>query len=80
LRLKQRFPVLTGEIESIIAAFNEEVYGEIILNDHQLTGAHVAWRRLRSPLYWPSRLRAWFRRPLDQENGSRSFPGIQQNT
>jgi len=79
LRLKRRFPVLTREIESIIGAFNEEVYGEIILNDRQLTVAQTSWRRLRNPRYWPSRLRAWFRRSVDRENGSDSFSGIQQN-
>ena len=77
LRLKQRFPVFKNEIESIIGVFNEEVYGEIILSRQQLTLAQAAWRRLRSPLHWPSRLRSWFRRPLDRESGSSSFSRIQ---
>ncbi len=65
LRLRDRFPVLKTEIESIVVAFNEEVYGETILDDHQLTSARSAWHRLRSPLLWPTRVKAWFRRPLD---------------
>jgi hypothetical protein len=28
-----------------------------------LAMARRAWHRLRSPLHWPSRLRAWFRQP-----------------
>ena len=66
-RLKHRFPVLETEIESIVQAFNEEVYGELNLNENQLTVAQSAWRRLRSPLHWPTRVRAWFRRPLDPQ-------------
>jgi hypothetical protein len=62
-RLKHRFPVLKREIELIIEVFNETVYGEIILNENQLTTAQSAWRRLRSPLHWPLRLKTWFLRP-----------------
>jgi hypothetical protein len=47
----------------IIEVFNETVYGEIILNENQLTTAQSAWRRLRSPLHWPLRLKTWFLRP-----------------
>jgi hypothetical protein len=60
LRLKHRFPSLKGEIGLIIEAFNQEVYGGIILNDRQWVEAMSAWRRLRSPLHWPSRLKNWF--------------------
>jgi hypothetical protein len=66
-RLKHRFPVLGTEIESIVQAFNEEVYGEITLSESQLTIAQSAWRKLRSPFLWPTRVRAWFRRPLDPQ-------------
>jgi len=62
-RLERRFPILKREIELIIQAFNEEVYGEIILNEHQLSMAQSAWRRLLSPLHWPLRLKTWFLRP-----------------
>jgi hypothetical protein len=65
LRLRERFPALKTDFESIIGAFHEEVYGEIILDEHQLTSPRSAWHRLRSPLLWPQRVKAWFRRPLD---------------
>jgi len=67
LRLKNRFPSLKKEIESIIEAFHQEVYGEIILNEEQLAIAESAWRRLRSPRHWPSRLKSWFLRPDPSE-------------
>ena len=42
LRLKNRFPSLKKEVESIIEAFNQEVYAEIILNEQQLAIAESA--------------------------------------
>jgi hypothetical protein len=65
LRLKNRFPSLRKEIESIIEAFNQEVYGEINLNERQLAIAGSAWRRLCSPFHWPSRLKSWLLGPTD---------------
>ncbi len=62
-RLKHRFPVLKREIEFIIEAFNETVYGEIILDENRLTTVQSAWHKLRSPLHWPLRLKSWFFRP-----------------
>ena len=59
LRLMRRFPSLKREIELIIEAFHLEVYGEIVLLDEQFAEARFAWRRLRSPLHWPARLRTW---------------------
>lgn len=69
LRLRRRFPPLNREVEVIIEAFNQEVYGETVLGQRQLTMARLAWRRLRSPLYWPSRLKSWFLRPGEREKG-----------
>jgi hypothetical protein len=63
LRLKNRFPSMKGEIGLIIEAFNQEVYGEINLSDQQWVEAMCAWRRLRSPLRWPWRLKSWFPQP-----------------
>jgi hypothetical protein len=63
LRLKNRFPSLAKEIESIIEAFNQEVYAEIILTEKQLSQVRFALRRLRSPIHWPSRLKSWFLQP-----------------
>ena len=59
-RLKMRFPSLTGEIGGIVEAFNLEVYGEVALDDEQMSVAKRSWRRLRSPRYWPVRLKSWF--------------------
>jgi hypothetical protein len=60
LRLKKHFPSLAGEIEGIVAAFNLAVYGEIVLDDARMNLARASWRRLRSPRYWPARLKSWF--------------------
>jgi hypothetical protein len=60
LRLTRRFPALKREIDAIISAFNLEVYGEALLTGRQWTDVRRAWRRLCSPLHWPSRLRSWF--------------------
>jgi hypothetical protein len=57
-RLQGRFPALQQEIRAIVAAFNKGVYGEIALGDKEIAGARSAWRRLRNPLNWPSRLKA----------------------
>jgi hypothetical protein len=68
LRLTGRFPVLRKDIELIIEAFNREVYGGVVLDENQLTIAHSAWFKLRSPLHWPRRVKTWFLRPQDQED------------
>lgn len=60
LRLAHQFPVLASEIESIIGAFNREVYGEFVLDEPQLAPARLARRKLGSPSYWSLRLKAWF--------------------
>jgi hypothetical protein len=59
-RLKTQFPSLTGEIEGIVEAFNLVVYGEVTIDDEQRTLAKLSWKRLRSPRYWPARLKSWF--------------------
>ena len=66
-RLDARFPALKPQIEVIISAFNQEVYGEMVLSGMQLATARSAWRTLRSPLHWPSRLKTWFLRPGGKE-------------
>jgi len=63
LRLKNRFPSLAKEIESIIEAFNQEVYAETTLSEKQLSQVRFALRRLQSPIHWPSRLKSWFLQP-----------------
>ena len=59
-RLKMQFPSLTGEIGGIVGAFNLKVYGEMALDDEQMSLTKLSWRRLRSPRYWPARLKSWF--------------------
>ena len=60
-RLKHRFPQLESEIDRIIEAFNQEVYGELTLSRGELKVAGSAWRRLRSPRHWPARIKNWFK-------------------
>jgi hypothetical protein len=62
-RLRKQFPSLAGHIGGIVEAFNLVVYGEVALDDEQMTPAKLAWRRLRSPRYWPSRIKSWFLQP-----------------
>jgi len=59
-RLKQRFPRLQTEIETIIEAFNRELYGQIQSDKRILIRIQSAQRRMRNPRYWPSRMRTWF--------------------
>jgi hypothetical protein len=61
-RLKQQFRRLGKNIEVIVDAYNQQVYGETVLHESQLTAAKRSWRGLRSPYYWPSRFKAWFLR------------------
>lgn len=67
-RLKRRFPAVTREVASIVEAFNQTVYGGIILKDRKLAPAQAAWRTLRSPLLWGRRLKTWFVQPGKDEN------------
>jgi hypothetical protein len=60
-RLKRQFPAVTREVASIIEAFNQTVYGGIVLKDRRL--AQAAWRTLSSPLLWGRRLKMWFVQP-----------------
>ena len=61
-RLKRQFPPLERCIGVIVDAYNRQVYGEMVLDESQLTAAKRSWRSLRSPYYWPSRFKAWFLR------------------
>jgi hypothetical protein len=62
-RLKRRFPAVTKEVASIVEAFNQTVYGGIVLKDRRLAPAQAAWRTLSSPLLWGRRLKTWFVQP-----------------
>jgi hypothetical protein len=57
LRLQSRFPGLGMEIESIVEAFNQEVYGGIGFGEGRSASGRSALDRLRSPRHWPARLK-----------------------
>jgi len=59
-RLQKQFPSITDEIGGIVEAFNLVVYGEVVLDDEQMTRAKLSWKKLRSLKYWPARLKSWF--------------------
>jgi hypothetical protein len=59
-RLERQFPSLRTNIEVMVDAYNQQVYGEMVLDESQLTTAKRSWRSLRSPYYWPSRFKSWF--------------------
>lgn len=61
VRLQQRFPPLRAEIGTIVEAFSEEVYREVVLSPERLAEVGSAWRRLRSPRRWPARLEVLWR-------------------
>ena len=61
-RLKRQFPPLERNIGVLVDAYNQQVYGEIVLDESRLTTAKRAWRGLRNPYHWPSRFRSWFLR------------------
>ena len=62
-RLKQWFPQLRTEIETIIEAFNREIYGKMPPDKRALAGIRSAQGRMRNPRHWPARIRAWFAAP-----------------
>lgn len=57
-RLMDRFPAMKTEIDCITDLFNEETYAERAPSNANLRRGHRAWHRLRSPVLWPSRLKA----------------------
>ena len=59
VRLQHQFPDLEEEIEMIIEAFNREVYGNIMMEQHALGSISAALNRMRSPRHWPARVRIW---------------------
>ena len=64
-RLTKRFPALEREIGAIVAAFNREFYGDIALGSGEIAAVQLAWRRLRNPVRWPQRLKAFFSNTAD---------------
>ena len=60
-RLGRCFPRLSREIGLIVEAFHEEVYADACPAGAQLADVRSAMRTLRSPLHWPTRMKARFR-------------------
>jgi len=58
-RLTRRFQNLGNDISRIVELYNRSVYGLIEPDDQQVMSARLCWHRIRSPLNWPARLRAW---------------------
>ncbi len=71
IRLKDRFPALNREIGLVVEAFNQEVYGEIFLDEERWAAARLAFRKLCSPIHWPARLKIWFFQTANRMNGLR---------
>jgi hypothetical protein len=63
IRLSRQFPKLTEKIDEIIGACNEEVYGERRISKERISTLRLALRALRSPIYWPSRMKVLMTRP-----------------
>ena len=59
-RLMDHFPGLGAEIELIVDAFNQEVYGLAPADRQKLSRLRSAQRRMKHLLNWPSRIRVWF--------------------
>jgi hypothetical protein len=59
-RLMQSFPGLRSEINLIVAAFNRELYGRTAIDKQTLVRIASAYRCMRRPRHWPSRLKNWF--------------------
>jgi hypothetical protein len=58
-KLQRSFPKVRREIALIVDAFNCDVYGGG--NGAAAPAALAAWRHVRSPRHWPSRLHRWWR-------------------
>jgi hypothetical protein len=65
-RLGRRFPTLNNEIKVIAAAFSHEIYGEETTGEQRLKTARLAWQKLKSPVYWPARLRSLLLQPEEK--------------
>lgn len=60
VRLGGHFPKFKGEIGLIVDHFNREIYGKKTLKGENLIQLKNSWRRLNSPLHWPTRFKMWF--------------------
>jgi hypothetical protein len=60
-RLQHRFPVVGLEIDTIIAVYNQDLYGGLPARGPKIEKARQAWRKIRSPMLWGRRLGNWFK-------------------
>jgi len=56
-RLKRQFRPLAEEIDTIVALFNRQVYGQRFPHRQQLSDARLGLRRMQRPALWLSRLK-----------------------
>jgi hypothetical protein len=56
-RLKRQFRPLAEEIDTIVAVFNRQVYGQRFPDRPQLNDARLGLRRMQRPALWLSRLK-----------------------
>lgn len=56
-RIKEAFPAVGLEIDSITHAFNREFYGDIRLGRDEVRSLRSCWRKVTSPRLWPGRLK-----------------------
>lgn len=57
-RLQERFQPLNKEIETIISAFQLEVYGEMAIQAHKLQQISRAVKTIHSPVFWMLRIKS----------------------
>jgi hypothetical protein len=57
-RLSQRLPAATMEIDIIITVHNASIYGGRTDQEVQLESAWSACTKLRSPRFWPARMKS----------------------
>ncbi len=67
-RLSHRFPEVKKEAGLITTVFNRHVYSNTAPDTQQLNRAGIAWRKMRSPLHWPLRLKSWFSPPAPRQD------------
>lgn len=56
-RIKETFPAIGLEIDSITHAFNREFYGNITLGRDEIRSVRSSWRKMTTPRLWPGRLK-----------------------
>jgi hypothetical protein len=57
-RLSKRLPAATNEIDIIIVVHNASIYGGRTDQEARLQSARSAYSRLRSPRFWPARMKS----------------------